>query len=31
MGVGKGKNKKEAQQAAAKVALEKLNVGVLNE
>ncbi|MBQ2832187.1 ribonuclease III [Methanobrevibacter sp.] len=31
MGVGKGKNKKEAQQAAAKVAIEKLNIGVLNE
>lgn len=31
MGIGKGKNKKEAQQAAAKVAMEKLNIGVLNE
>lgn len=31
MGVGEGKNKKEAQQAAAKVAMEKLNIGVLNE
>ena len=29
MGVGKGKNKKEAEQGAAKVAIEKL--GVLNE
>lgn len=28
MGVGKGKNKKEAEQAAAKVALEKLKVSV---
>ncbi|MBQ6099970.1 ribonuclease III [Methanobrevibacter sp.] len=31
MGVGKGKNKKEAQQEAAKIAMEKLNIGVLNE
>lgn len=31
LGVGQGKNKKEAEQAAAKVALEKFNVGVLNE
>ena len=29
MGVGQGKNKKEAEQAAAKVALEKFNIGVL--
>ena len=29
MGVGQGKNKKEAEQAAAKVALEKFGVGVL--
>ncbi|WP_407393582.1 ribonuclease III [Methanobrevibacter sp.] len=28
MGVGKGKNKKEAEQAAAKVAIEKLNIKV---
>jgi ribonuclease-3 len=28
MGVGKGKNKKEAEQAAAKMALEKLNISV---
>ena len=27
MGIGKGKNKKEAEQAAAKVAMEKLNIG----
>ncbi|WP_458404088.1 ribonuclease III [Methanobrevibacter sp.] len=31
MGVGKGKNKKEAEQAAAKEAMEKLNIGVLDE
>lgn len=31
MGTGKGKNKKEAEQAAAKVAIEKLDIGVLNE
>ena len=29
MGVGQGKNKKEGEQAAAKVALEKFGVGVL--
>ena len=28
MGIGKGKNKKEAEQAAAKVAIEKLNIKV---
>ena len=28
MGVGKGKNKKEAEQAAAKIAIEKLNIKV---
>ena len=28
MGVGEGKNKKEAEQAAAKVAIEKLNIKV---
>jgi ribonuclease-3 len=28
MGTGKGKNKKEAEQAAAKIAMEKLNIGV---
>ncbi|WP_406534750.1 ribonuclease III [Methanobrevibacter sp.] len=28
MGIGKGKNKKEAEQAAAKVAMEKLNIKV---
>ena len=27
MGIGKGKNKKEAEQAAAKVAIDKLNIG----
>ena len=31
MGIGKGKNKKEAEQAAAKIAMEKLNIGVINE
>lgn len=31
MGIGKGKNKKEAEQAAAKEAISKLNIGVLNE
>lgn len=31
MGVGKGKNKKEAEQEAAKIAIEKLNIGVVNE
>lgn len=29
MGIGQGKNKKEAEQAASKVALEKLDIGVL--
>ncbi len=29
MGIGEGKNKKEAEQAAAKVAIEKLNIKVL--
>lgn len=29
MGIGRGKNKKEAQQASAKVALERMNIGVL--
>ena len=28
MGIGKGKNKKEAEQAAAKIAIEKLNIKV---
>ena len=28
MGIGRGKNKKEAEQAAAKVALEKLKISV---
>lgn len=30
-GIGKGKNKKEAEQAAAKEAIEKLDIGVLDE
>lgn len=29
LGVGKGKNKKEGEQAASKVALERLNIGVI--
>lgn len=31
MGIGEGKNKKESEQAAAKEAIRKLNIGVLNE